>query len=113
MKLLESMMQLKEIDNKEKFLEKYPKPSIYNYLAYYLCQIRKYCNFNFFKEYMLLILMLIRVLQEEGYKFLKGKKKIMVKDFCSETHTQVISEIMNLFIAEKFPKYFKEIMNLL
>ena len=100
-----------------KFKEATDNFSIYQIFGYYLNSIFSFCSEKFFREYVLLIVMIIRALNEKGEMFLdKGDKRKpsvkgeeMKKSFCDSTNTNVCAEILNLFIAELFPAYFKKL----
>lgn len=91
--------------------------SIFQILGYYLTSIHPYCSEKLFKEYALLIIMIIRALNEKGEMFLdkndkrkpSQKPEDAQKCFCDSDNINVCAEILNLFIAELFPQYFKKL----
>lgn len=91
--------------------------SIFQILGYYLISIHPYCSDKLFKEYALLIAMIIRALNEKGEMFLdkndkrkpSQKPEDAQKCFCDSDNINVCAEILNLFIAELFPQYFKKL----
>lgn len=105
----------KEFDH-EKFDSLKDNMPIYQILAFYLVSIYKYCSESFFKEYLLLTVMILRSLNDKGDMFIEKdeKKKSNTKNdedknktFCDGMNIQVASEILNLFIAELFPNLLK------
>lgn len=113
-----AMQHMINFDNdKEKFAKQKEGLSIYSILGHYLNSVFTYCSERFFREYMVLVVMIIKALNEKGDMFLeKGdKKKASVKgdeskaNFCDSTNINICAEILNLFIAELFPVYFKKI----
>jgi hypothetical protein len=92
--------------------------NIYQILAFYLISIYPFCTRPFFKEYMIMIILIFKSLNEKGSMFIERgdtKKQLPVKveetrkQFCEGTNVHVISEILNLFIAELFPNFLKKI----
>ena len=106
--------------DREKFQAHKHGMSIYQIMAFYLQCIHRYCSEAFFKEYFLLIIMILKSLNEKGEMFSEKeeKKKQSLKNedsnqkqFCDGTNIQVASEILNLFIAEIFPNLLKSFKN--
>lgn len=102
--------------DKEKFDSLKESMNIYQILGFYLISIQQFCSDIFFREYLLLILMIIKSLNEKGEMFIeKDEKKktsakhdeIIGKFFCDGMNIHVASEILNLFIAELFPNLLK------
>lgn len=83
-------------------------------LAFYLISIFPYCSQTFFKEYFLLVFMIISSMNAKGKMFVKKQHKPMKitiqeqKLFCETDQVYVTSEILNLFLAELFPSFFKK-----
>lgn len=102
--------------DKEKFDSLKETMNIFQILAFYLISIFPYCSEKFFKEYLMLIVMIIKSLNEKGEMFVeKGEKRkpgVKVEDskkqFCEGVNIHVASEILNLFIAELFPNLLKK-----
>ena len=106
--------------DKEKFMSMKHNMSIYQILGFYLQSIHKYCSESFFKEYFLLIVMILKSLNEKRELFSEKeeKKKSYMKNeessqkqFCDGPSIHVASEILNLFIAEIFPSLLKSFKN--
>jgi len=102
--------------DKEKFDSLKESMNIYQILGFYLISIYGYCSETFFREYMFLILMIIKSLNEKGEMFIEKdeKKKSNNKNddasnkmFCDGMNIHVASEVLNLFIAELFPNLLK------
>lgn len=102
--------------DKEKFDSLKESMNIYQILGFYLISIYQYCSEAFFREYMFLILMIIKSLNEKGEMFIEKdeKKKSNSKNddtsnkmFCDGMNIHVASEVLNLFIAELFPNLLK------
>jgi hypothetical protein len=57
--------------------------------------------------------MLVKALNEKGSMFLDKDDKIKSSDeqnlFCSSKKIHISAEILNLFIAELFPKYLRKL----
>lgn len=108
-------MLLLELD-KEKSRKSKQKLNIYQILGLFLNSIFRYCSENFFREYSLLTVLIIKALNEKGELFLdKNEKRKSAskseepkKNFCETDNINVTAEILNLFIAELFPLYFKK-----
>jgi hypothetical protein len=106
--------------DKEKFDSLKETMNIYQILAFYLISIYPYCSEKFFKEYLLLIVMIIKSLNEKGEMFVeKGEKRKpsiktddSKKQFCEGVNIHVASEILNLFIAELFPNLLRKFKTL-
>lgn len=103
-------------NDKEKFEAQKDNMNIYQILAYYLVSIHRFCSDSFLKEYFLLILMIAKSLNDKGEMFVEKeeKKKSNAKTeeppskyFCEGVLIHVVSEILNLFIAELFPNLLK------
>lgn len=110
-KAMDEMIHLQNDD--EKFKKFSESLNIFQVLSYYLIQIFPKCQKQFFFEYFLLIFMLTNGLEKEGSLFLEDFKKNEKtdKNFCEENYVEIIPEIFNIFIAELFPNYYKEINN--
>ena len=102
--------------DKDKFDSLKESMSIYQILGFYLISIHQFCSEGFFREYLLLILMVVKSLNEKGEMFIEKdeKKKSGNKNedgsgrmFCDGVNIHVASEILNLFIAELFPNLLK------
>jgi len=90
--------------------------TIYQVLSFFLLNIYKYCSRSFFKEYVVLFCMLIRALNDKGQMFLDKDDKQKndggleeVDLFCHTKKIHISAEILNLFIAELFPKYLRKL----
>ena len=102
--------------DKEKFDSLKETMNIYQILAFYLISIYPYCSEKFFKEYLLLIIMIIKSLNEKGEMFVEkvDKRKPNIKpddlkrQFCEGVYVHIVSEILNLFIAELFPTLYRK-----
>lgn len=90
--------------------------NIYQILAFYLISIHQYCSEQFFREYLYLITMITKSLNEKGDLFTERDEKKKPtnrgddssgKQFCEGNNIHVTSEILNLFIAELFPMHLK------
>lgn len=101
-------------DDPEHFESLKDSMSIYQILGYYLLSVSKYCSDDFFKEYLYLVIMIAISLNSKGEMFIEkeesrsakvrdGKEKI----FCESQNIHVVSEILNLFIAELFPNLLR------
>ena len=84
--------------------------TIYQTLALYLVTIFPYCSDKFYKEYIVLIIMLCHTINTKGNLFLNPEcapKKTTTEGgdvaVCSKVKSKMIPEVMNLFIAEMFP----------
>lgn len=102
--------------DKNKFEAAKDNLTIYQILAYYLVAIHAFCSDAFFREYLYLILMIVKSLNDKGEMFIEKdeKKKTGAKGeegglrtFCDGPNIHVASEILNLFIAELFPALLK------
>lgn len=102
--------------DKEKFDCLKESMNIYQILGFYLISIYQYCSESFFREYLLLVLMIIKSLNEKGDMFIEKdeKKKLSNKNeepstklFCDGMNIHVAAEVLNLFIAELFPNLLK------
>ena len=107
-KLRKALLESIERGDVGDILKKNGDFDLYDILAHYLKFLFPYCQPSFFREYLFLVVMLIRVLQEEGRKFLYKKNMEKGEDFCASQNVKVVSEILNMFIAEKYPVYLKE-----
>jgi hypothetical protein len=104
---------------KDKLVTQKDNMNIYQIFAYYLLSIYPYCSEKFFRDYLLLIVMIIKSLNEKGEMFVdKGEKRKpslkpeeIKKHFCEGIYIHVASEILNLFIAELFPTLLKKFKN--
>lgn len=94
--------------------------TIYQVFAIFLASIykvnpNKFCSNSFFKEYTILFAMLVKALNDKGEMFLDKEEKVMESIntqnnlFCESTKVHISAEILNLFIAELFPKYLREL----
>ena len=104
----------------EKFQSVKHNMSIYQIMAFYLQTIYKYCSEGFFREYFLLVGMILKSLNDKGEMFSEKEEKkkqsmrnddTNQKQFCDGVNIQVASEILNLFIAEMFPNLLKSFKN--
>lgn len=112
----EAMKAMAHLESdKEKFIKLKESLNIYQILAFYLISVFPYCNYSFYREYFLLIFMITKSLNEKGEMFIlkkdKRKESNMTNNKCfSETSSiNVTAEILNLFIAELFPNYLKDL----
>lgn len=82
-------------------------------LAIFLISIYPYCSDPFFREYVYLIYMITKALNEEGAEIVqdstphKENYQHESRVFCEYMDVSIVAEIMNIFIAELFPQYFK------
>ena len=110
---LKAMIYLES--DREKFDSLKESMNIYQVLAFYLIQIYPYCSEKFFREYVLLCVMILKALNEKGDMFIeKGEKRKASlkneegkKQFADGNFIHIASEILNLFIAELFPNLLK------
>lgn len=102
--------------DKQKFESLKDNLNIYQILAFYLVSIYQFCSEAFFREYVYLIVMVAKSLNDKGELFMeKDEKKKpgakgeegQARQFCESTNIHVTSEILNLFIAELFPGLLK------
>lgn len=115
--LKQAMLGLLETE-KDKARKSKPKFNIYQILALFLNSIFPYCSESFFREYALLTVLVIKALNDKGELFLDknekrksaGKAEEHPKNFCDTENINVTAEILNLFIAELFPAYFKKVV---
>lgn len=116
--LRDAMRQLLSLENDaNKFEKQKDSLNIYQILAHYLNSIYSYCSEAFFREYVILMVLVVKALNEKGEMFLEkgdkkktgGKSEDSLRYFCDTTNIHVCAEILNLFIAELFPLYFKKI----
>jgi len=102
--------------DKDKFDTLKESMNIYQVLAFYLLSIFSYCSEKFFREYLLLIVMICKALNEKGTMYVTSSDQgrfVLGSDgpqrtFCENNHIYVVAEILNLFIAELFPTLFKK-----
>ncbi len=101
--------------DQSKFAQLKESLNIMYVLAFYLISIFPFCSQEFFKEYFILGYMLLRAINEKGKHFIKSNEDILrvkldnKKFICETDQITIISEIMNLFLAELYPSYFKEL----
>lgn len=102
--------------DKAKFESMKDNLNIYQILAFYLISIYQYCSDAFFREYIYLIVMVAKSLNEKGELFMEKDEKKKPgsrgdeghgRQFCESSNIHVTSEILNLFIAELFPSLLK------
>jgi hypothetical protein len=119
--LKSSMKALVYLDSdKEKFESLKETMNIYQILGYYLISIFPYCSEKFFREHLMLIVMICKSLNEKGDMFVDKsemrKTTIRIDDsrksFCEGHYVHIVSEILNLFIAELFPTLLKKFKQL-
>ncbi len=102
--------------DKEKFDDLKESMNIYQVLAYYLLSIFPYCSEKFFREYLLLTIMICKALNEKGEMYATARDQGRFapgpegsqRTFCEGSNIYVIAEILNLFIAELFPAFCKK-----
>ena len=105
--------------DKDKFNMQKDSMTIYQIFADYLLSVYPFCSEKFFRDYLLLIVMINKSLNEKGEMFVdKGEKRKpslkpedSKKHFCEGMYIHVASEILNLFIAELFPALLKKFKN--
>jgi len=99
--------------DKAKFESMKESMSVNQILGYFLVCVYPYCNYQFFREYFSLVLMIVKALNDKGEMFVDKveKAKISVKRddklFAEGPDVHIAAEILNLFIAELFPNYLK------
>ena len=92
--------------------------TIYQTLVYFLSYIHPNVLPDFYEEYQLLIIMMIRTLNDKGDQFVdkEDKKKALSKiedsklPFCQSNMLNIVVEIINHFIAEPFPILLKTLL---
>ena len=108
---MKSMLQL-DLD-REKFNKIKRSLNINEALSFFFISIYPYCNYKFSKEYLLLIYMITKALNEKGDIFFDKIDKNNNSDnlinnlFTESSDFHAIAEIFNLFIAKLFTQYFK------
>ena len=103
---------LKSKSNKIKELKE--TMNIYQILSSFLYEIFSYCSIDLFKEYFFIIYTLIHSVNDKGHLFKeKDDKKIKNKDkfFCEGKEFIVVTKMINLFIAEIFPEFLKNLQD--
>lgn len=87
--------------------------SVYQIICCYILAIHPRCNAHLFNEYFYLLFMLVQALNHKGELFLNKSTKPRLgllhdcKSFCDTREVYVVADILNLFIVEMFPVYFK------
>ena len=82
--------------------------SLNDVLAFYILSVYSYCSQNFFKEYFFLIVMIIKSLNKLGNIFKISDKESLNGHFCETKDIGIVLKLMNLFLAELFPFFFRE-----
>ena len=76
-------------------------------IAYYFIQFQKYTIEEFSFEYLVLLILLIKIINKIGNSFVKVENLKPDQKFCNTHAVEVIPEVLNVFIAEMFPNVFK------
>lgn len=128
-KLIEKLFEFKFMENNEnlelfkksllKFLENVPdcdkflkieNLSLNDVLAFYILSIFKYCSENFFREYFFLIVMIILSLNKLDGVLRVSDENSLNGHFCETKDIGVVLKLMNLFLAELYPFFFRKFM---
>ena len=102
--------------DKEKFDTLKESMNVYQILAFYLLSIFPHCSEKFFKEYLYLVVMICKALNEKGSMYVTNNDQGRFmpshegpqRSFCEGNQIYVVAEMLNLFIAELFPASFKK-----